>query len=89
MCEVVDLRLQEMSSDEEAAEVAATGAKNELEEYAYRLKGSLDQLQSEVIRILSWLEQGTNPTSKEGYEVAKLHLQENVKYVSACSVVGD
>ena len=28
---MVDLRLQEMSSDEEAAEVAATGAKNHVQ----------------------------------------------------------
>ena len=58
-----------------------TTARSDLEEYAYRLKGSLEQLQAEVMHTLSWLEGAGDDTGREEFEEKKLRLQENIQYV--------
>ena len=70
---------EEATLDEEEAAEAVTVARNDLEEYAYRLKGSLEQLQAEVMHTLSWLEGAGESAGREEFEEKKLRLQENIQ----------
>jgi hypothetical protein len=73
-------------ADEEEAAEAASVARNDLEEYVLELKRSLERLQSEVGRTMSWFESAGEGVGREEFEERKLRLQESVQYVKQASI---